>query len=97
MLLRFWLHESDDADADRKRLDDLVLLIDRYPGTDRVRIFIHAKDGDRIELSMPAARVCDDLRDAGRALLGDLGGAEEIAREQPRAPRKTRGVEPLEV
>jgi DNA polymerase-3 subunit alpha len=96
-LLRFWLHESDDAGADRERLDDLVSLIERYPGTDRVRIFIHANDGDRIELSMPPARVCDELRDAGRALLGDLGGAEEIAREQRPAPRKTRGVEPLEV
>jgi DNA polymerase-3 subunit alpha len=96
-LLRFWLHESDDAGADRKRLDDLVSLIERYPGTDRVRIFIHANDGDRIELSMPPARVCDELRDAGMVLLGDLGGAEEIVREQPGAPRKTRGVEPLEV
>jgi len=96
-LLRFWLHESDDADADRKRLDDLVALIERYPGTDKVRIFIHANDGGRIELSMPPARVCDEMRDAGRALLGDLGGAEEIVREQAAAPRKTRGVEPLEV
>ena len=96
-LLRFWLHESDDADADRRRLDDLVSLIERYPGTDSVRIFIHANDGDRIELSMPAARACDELREAGKALLGDLGGAEEIVREQARASRKTRGVEPLEV
>jgi DNA polymerase-3 subunit alpha len=97
-LLRFYLHETDDADADRRRLDELVALIERYPGSDVVRLFVHANDGDRIELSMPAARVCDELRDAGIALLADArGGAEPITQVKAPPPRKTRGVEPLEV
>jgi DNA polymerase III subunit alpha len=97
-LLRFYLHETDDADADRKRLDDLVALIERYPGEDSVRLFIHANDGDRIELTMPPARACEELREAGIALLAEArGGAEPIARAKLLSPRKTRGVEPLEV
>jgi DNA polymerase-3 subunit alpha len=98
LILRFFLHETDDGDADRKRLDDLVALIERYPGADTVRLFIHANDGDRIELSLPSARACDELRDAGIALLADAqGGAEPIVTAKAPAPRKTRGVEPLEV
>jgi DNA polymerase-3 subunit alpha len=97
-LLRFYLHESDDTEADRRRLDELVALIERFPGTDVVRLFVHAHDGDKIELSMPAARVCDELRDAGIALLADAGGgAEPIMQVKAAPPRKTRGVEPLEV
>jgi DNA polymerase-3 subunit alpha len=93
-LLRFWLHESDDADDDRRRLDELVALIERHPGDDTVRLFIHARDHDRIELSMPPASISEELRAAGVALLEPRGGAEEIAEV---AQRRTRGVEPLEV
>jgi DNA polymerase-3 subunit alpha len=98
--LRFFLHESDDPDADRARLDGLIALIERYPGDDTVRLFIHAQDDDKIELNMPRARVCEELRDEGVALLGDHGGADAIeALVPPRAAsaRRTRGVEPLEV
>jgi DNA polymerase-3 subunit alpha len=93
-LLRFWLHESDDADADRQRLDGLVALIERFPGDDAVRLFVHARDHDRIELSMPSATATEELRSAGIALLDPLGGAEEIV-DAP--ANRTRGVEPLEV
>jgi hypothetical protein len=93
-LLRFWMHETEDADADRRRLDELVSLIERFPGDGVVRLFIHASDHDKIELSMPPARVCDELRDAGAAILGDAGGAEPISTVKS---RRTRGVEPLEV
>jgi hypothetical protein len=58
-----------------------------------VRLFIHGEH-EKIELSMPAARVCDELREAGAAILGDGGGAEPIGSVKP---RRTRGVEPLEV
>ncbi len=76
--LRFFLHEGDNPDADRARLDELIALLARYPGDDRVRLFIHARDGDRIELSMPDARACEDLREAGIAVLGSGGGAEPL-------------------
>jgi len=90
--LRFVLHESDDESADRERLDALVSLLGDYPGGDNVRLFIHARDGDRIELTLPNARACDDLRTAGIAALGPHGGAEPLA-----APPATVGVQPLEV
>jgi DNA polymerase-3 subunit alpha len=78
-VLRFYMHESDDDHADRQRLDDLVALIERYPGADTVRLFVHTRDDDKIELAMPPARACDELRDAGIALLTPHGGAEDIS------------------
>jgi len=93
-VLRFYMHESSDAEADRQRLDGLIALIGRYPGEDSVRLFVHARDGDRIELSMPDGRACDELREAGIALLGPGGGADPIKRT---AKARTRGVQPLEV
>ncbi|HEY8172882.1 MAG TPA: DNA polymerase III subunit alpha [Dehalococcoidia bacterium] len=92
--LRFYLHESDDDDADRARLEQLISLITEYPGEDAVRLFIHARDGDRIELAMPCARACEELRTAGKALLGKHGGADEIVAP---SSKRTRGVEPVEV
>ena len=89
--LRFFLHESADAEEDRARLDALVALIASYPGNDRIRLFIHARDGDRIELHLPDALACEELRTAGIETLGRHGGADPL----PDA-RKTRGVEPLE-
>jgi DNA polymerase-3 subunit alpha len=77
-LLRFYLHESQHPDADLRRLDALIDLLREYPGHDAVRIFIHAHDGDRIELTLPDADACDELRVAGVRRLGDGGGAEPI-------------------
>jgi DNA polymerase-3 subunit alpha len=91
-MLRFVLHESDDADADRARLDALIALLASYPGNDAIRLFIHAADGDRIELHLPDAHACEELRTAGIEALGPHGGADPL----PDA-RRTRGVEPLEV
>jgi DNA polymerase-3 subunit alpha len=90
--LRFFLHESEHDEEDRARLDALIAVIAGYPGDDPVRIFIHARDGDRIELHLPDARACEDLRTAGIEVLGRHGGADPLP-----DPRKTRGVEPLEV
>lgn len=90
--LRFILHESDDEEADRMRLDGLIDLIERYPGSDGVRLFIHARDGDRIELAMPDARACDELRTLGIEMLGPNGDADPLA-----ASIRSRGVEALEV
>jgi DNA polymerase-3 subunit alpha len=91
-LLRFWLHESDDHDGDRRRLDALVALLEQHPGDDTVRLFIHARDDDRIELSMPESAVTEELREAGAAVLGPGGGAEEIAVVADRRGAKPLGV-----
>jgi DNA polymerase-3 subunit alpha len=96
-VLRFYMHESEDGEADTKRLDDLIALIGGYPGDDVVRLFIHANDGDRIELSMPSARACEELRAAGIALLAGHGGADDITRPKNGNGARTHGVQPLEV
>jgi DNA polymerase-3 subunit alpha len=92
--LRFVLHESADEEQDRGRLDALIALLGDYPGDDEVRLFVHARDGDRIELAMPSARACEELRRAGMSLLGDGSAAEEVAAP---LPRRTPGPQPLEV
>jgi hypothetical protein len=48
-----------------------------------VRLFVHARDGDRIELSMPDAIASDELREAGIAVLTPHGGADPIAMPEP--------------
>ena len=89
--LRFHLHESEDEDKDRTRLDALLGVIARYPGGDVMRLFIHARDGDRIELSLPAAGASEALRSDGIAALGPNGGADALS-----AAPKSRGVESIE-
>jgi hypothetical protein len=105
-VLRFYMHESQDEDGDRRKLDALIALIGEHPGEDVVRLFIHAADGDRIELSMPTANASEELRTAGITLLGEGGGAEELARPSQTAGRpapggngasRSYGVQPLEV
>src|SRR5207248_5541497 len=76
--IRFILHESPDEDADRVRLDALIEVLRQYPGGDDIRLFVHARDGDRIELTMPSARACEELRVAGIAALAPQGDAEII-------------------
>ncbi len=95
--LRFVLHESDDSDADRERLDALIELIRQHPGRDTVRLFIHGHDGDKFELTLDDAAATDDLRAAGIDALGPGGSAEPLTESPVRNGAKTRGIEPLEV
>ncbi len=95
--LRFILHESDDHEADRERLDALIDLVKQHPGPDPVRLFIHGHDGDKIELTLPDATASETLRTAGIQLLGPTGAAEPLAKPAPTNGRRTRGIEPLEV
>jgi DNA polymerase-3 subunit alpha len=76
--LRFFFHEGEDADADRDRVDRLVSLLAEYPGDDDIRLFVHALDGDRVELALPPARACEELRARGVEVLAPAGGADEI-------------------
>ena len=89
--LRFFLHESDDHDADRERLDALIALIEQHPGPDAMRIFIHGHDGDKIELTLPDGAASEQLRSAGIEILGSGGGAD------PLKTARTRGIEAVEV
>jgi hypothetical protein len=95
-VLRFFLHESDDEDADRARVASLIDLLAQHPGADTVRLFVHTREDDRIELSMPDARASEDLRVAAAALLAPHGGVDDAQTNGARA-RRTHGIEPLEV
>ncbi len=83
--IRFVLHESPDEDADRARLDALIEVLRQYPGDDAIHLFVHARDGDRIELTMPSGRACDELLAAGIEALGPnatgemIGGPAQLA------------------
>ena len=76
--MRFFLHESEDPEDDRRRLDELIALISGAPGSHPVRLFVHAADGDQIELALPDADATEELRQAGIALLTPYGGAEPL-------------------
>jgi DNA polymerase-3 subunit alpha len=95
-VLRFYLHESEDHDADRSRLDALIDLIRQHPGRDAVRLFIHGHDGDKFELTLNDAAVAEAVRSAGIEILGPGGGAEPLDAPAANGAR-TRGIEPLEV
>ena len=76
--LRFFLHEGPDEEADRERLDRLVELLGEYPGDDEIRLFVHALDGDHVELALPCARASEELQRRGADILSPAGGAEAI-------------------
>ncbi|MEX2246368.1 MAG: DNA polymerase III subunit alpha [Dehalococcoidia bacterium] len=91
--LRLFLHEPDDEEAGTARIDALIEMLGEFPGDGHIRLFVHTRADDRIELSLPDARICDELCERAAALLQPHGGVEKPANGRPR----TRGVEPLEV
>jgi hypothetical protein len=60
--LKLTLLETDDEDADQKRLATVFRLLQAQPGADRVMLTIQARDGDAIELALPTARLDETLR-----------------------------------
>jgi hypothetical protein len=54
---------SHSLDADRRRLSDLVDLLEKYKGTDRFVILVEATGQPRYQLEFPNSytRICKDL------------------------------------
>jgi DNA polymerase III subunit alpha len=69
------LRETHDEEADRTRLADLMTALVDFPGGDEVRLVVHMRDDQRVELALPTARACDELCLRVTRLLGDCGEA----------------------
>ncbi len=69
------LRRSHSLEADRKRLAELVDLLETYPGEDRFEIVIEANGKQRYQLGFPNhhTRVCRDLLAELTARLGTGG------------------------
>jgi DNA polymerase-3 subunit alpha len=73
--LRLVLRESADEDADQKRLATVFRLLQAQPGSDRVLLTIHTRDGDTIDLALPTAKLDTGLR---ASLEEAVSGSEAI-------------------
>jgi hypothetical protein len=63
---------SHSLDADRKRMSDLVDLLEKYKGTDRFVILVEAFGQPRYQLEFPNSytRICRELTDELSLRLG---------------------------
>jgi hypothetical protein len=76
------LRETEDEAADRERLADLMAALVDFPGEDELRLVVHTRVGEQVELALPAARACEELRDRVADVLLEWG---EARLEQTRA------------
>jgi hypothetical protein len=60
--LRLVLHESEDEDADQKRLATVFRLLQEHPGRDDVFLTIKTREGEDVELRLPTAALDEGLR-----------------------------------
>jgi len=69
------LKETHDEAADRTRLADLMAALTGFPGDDEVRLVVHTRDDERVELALPSARACEELRAKVLEILAESGEA----------------------
>ena len=78
------LRETEDEAADRGRLLDLMQALVAFPGEDEVRLRVHTRHGEEVELTLPSAAFCDGLHAGLAQALGEWGEARiEELRPQP--------------
>jgi hypothetical protein len=74
--LQLVLQETEDEAADQRRLAALFRLLQSQPGADTVRLAIHTREGERIDLALPSAQLDEALREKLReALEGNLANS----------------------
>jgi DNA polymerase-3 subunit alpha len=73
--LRVELYETEDEDADRDRLTQLLEVLREYPGEDEVRFSVRTLDGGVQNVGLGKLRVgtCDELSDKLEDILGEAG------------------------
>jgi DNA polymerase-3 subunit alpha len=64
------LVETDDEDADQKRLAVVFRLLQDHPGNDDVRLTIRTRYDETIDLALPSAQLDDALRRELEAAIG---------------------------
>jgi DNA polymerase-3 subunit alpha len=72
-LLRIELRETDDENADRERLADVLEAVRAFPGDDECRLTVHTLDGETQRVALSPIRTCDDLTARLRDALGEAG------------------------
>jgi DNA polymerase-3 subunit alpha len=72
-LLCIELRETDDEEADRERLADVLEAVRAFPGDDECRLTVHTLDGETQRVALSAVRTCDELATRLRAALGEAG------------------------
>jgi DNA polymerase-3 subunit alpha len=85
------LRETEDEAADRERLADLMAALVDFPGEDELRLVVHTRVGEQVELALPAARACEELRarvadvllEWGEARLEQTRAGEPLAASRP--------------
>ena len=85
------VRETEDETADRERLAGLMATLVDFPGEDEVRLVVHTRVGDKVELALPTAKACEELRvrmaevlqGSGEARLDQSRGGEPVAVSQP--------------
>ena len=79
--LRIDLRETEDEDADKERLQQLLAALRDYPGEDNVRLTIHTLDGGSQGVALPPARACPELTARLSDVLSDAGEAAVVGGE----------------
>jgi hypothetical protein len=72
-LLRIVLEETDDPEGDHERLRALVNTLRGYGGEIGVRLSIHQRDGEEVEMELPSARNCPELARELADIVGPWG------------------------
>jgi DNA polymerase III subunit alpha len=71
-ILRVVVPRNGDDNACVRMLEQLHVLVDRFPGEDELQLIVHARDGARIELSGADIPVqCSELEGQVRNLVGE--------------------------
>jgi len=74
------LVETADEEADRVRLTNLMTALVSFPGRDEIRLVVRTRDGERVEMMLPTANVCELLLATASEILGGCG---ELRLEEP--------------
>jgi DNA polymerase-3 subunit alpha len=79
LLVQIELRETDDESADRRRLSEIVRLLQTAPGQDQTRLILHTQLED-ITLKAPSINLTEGLEGRLKALLSGCGSLTTMAR-----------------
>jgi DNA polymerase-3 subunit alpha len=67
------IRETHDEEEDRSRLAELMTALVDFPGSDEVRLVVRTRDDQQVELALPPARACEELRARVAGLFAGCG------------------------
>ena len=72
-VLRLSIHETEDIESDRGRLQTVIETLRGFPGSDLVRLTVHTVGGDKADLALAPVSASEPLRQVLVKILGDNG------------------------